>query len=227
MYMIKEMPNEARPRERLYKHGAHVLSNEELIAILLRTGHQSLSVIDLSKSVVYHLESINDLKKITLQEMMQIKGIKLAKAATLLAAIELGKRLAHVESKSRNQIHSPYDIYEFLHQELLLLEQEHFIAIYLNTKGHIIKKETVFIGTINQMIIHPREIFKHAVRLSAAAVIFVHNHPSGDSSPSNADFQATDKLMKTSEIIGIDVIDHIIIGKNEFYSIKQQKKTYL
>jgi DNA repair protein RadC len=176
--------------------GAHVLSNEELIAILLRTGHQNLSVIDLSKSVVYHLESINDLKKITLQEMMQIKGIKLAKAATLVAAIELGKRLANNHHEVKNRIQSPYDIYNLLQQELAVLEQEHFITIYLNTKSQIIKRETVFIGTINQMIIHPREIFKHAVRLSAAAVLFVHNHPTGDSTPSNADLQATENLLK-------------------------------
>ena len=111
--------------------------------------------------------------------------------------------------------------------ELSHLEQEHFICLYLNTKSELIKKETIFIGTINQTLIHPREIYRHAIKCSAAAIIFVHNHPSGDSTPSKADYQSTSSLMESSDIIGIDLIDHIVIGHHEFYSLKEHKKTKL
>ncbi|MDI6451953.1 RadC family protein [Peloplasma aerotolerans] len=225
MYLVKEMPKEERPRERLLAYGANALSNEELLAILLRTGRKDLSVLELSKNVLYHLESLEDLKRMTVQELLQVKGIKEAKATTIIAAIELGKRLSNLNREKKSLIQSPYDVYMLLHHELSHLEQEHFICIYLNTKSEVIKKDTIFIGTINQTLIHPREIYKHAIKLSAAAVLFVHNHPSGDSTPSKADIKATTSLMEASTIMGIDLIDHIIIGHHEYYSLKEQKKT--
>jgi DNA repair protein RadC len=225
MYLVKEMPKEERPRERLLAYGANALSNEELLAILLRTGRKDLSVLELSKNVLYHLESLEDLKRMTVQELLQVKGIKEAKATTIIAAIELGKRLSNLNREKKSLIQSPYDVYMLLHHELSHLEQEHFICIYLNTKSEVIKKDTIFIGTINQTLIHPREIYKQAIKLSAAAVLFVHNHPSGDSTPSKADIKATTSLMEASTIMGIDLIDHIIIGHHEYYSLKEQKKT--
>lgn len=225
MYLVKEMPKEERPRERLLAYGANALSNEELLAILLRTGRKDLSVLELSKNVLYHLESLEDLKRMTVQELLQVKGIKEAKATTIIAAIELGKRLSNLNREKKSLIQSPYDVYMILHHELSHLEQEHFICIYLNTKSEVIKKDTIFIGTINQTLIHPREIYKQAIKLSAAAVLFVHNHPSGDSTPSKADIKATTSLMEASTIMGIDLIDHIIIGHHEYYSLKEQKKT--
>ncbi|MCR3906904.1 MAG: DNA repair protein RadC [Tenericutes bacterium] len=227
MYLIKEMPKEERPRERLVAYGVGALSNEELLAILLRTGRKDLSVLELSKNVLYHLESLEDLKRISVFELLQVKGIKEAKATTIIAAIELGKRLSNLNREKKISIHSPYDVYMMLQHELSYLEQEHFICIYLNTKSEVIKKDTIFIGTINQTLIHPREIYKQAIKLSASAVLFVHNHPSGDSKPSNADIKATTSLMEASTIMGIDLIDHIIIGHNEYYSLKEQKKTKL
>ncbi len=225
MYLIKEMPEEGRPRERLLSYGVSSLSNEELIAILLRTGMKDLSVIELSKNVLYHLENLEDLKRITVHELLEIKGIKLAKAATLIAAIELGKRLSMIQKIGQYKLTSPDDVYHLMHPELSYLEQEHFVCLYLNTKSELILKKTIFIGTVNQTLIHPREIFRQAIRLSASALIFVHNHPSGDSTPSKADLIATQSLTETSEIVGIDLVDHIIIGHHEFYSLKQQKKT--
>ena len=225
MYLIKEMPKDERPRERLIESGVAALSNEELLAILLRTGRKDLSVMELSKNVLYHLESLEDLKRMTVLELMQVNGIKEAKATTIIAAIELGKRLSNLKKIEKISVKSGYDVYQLLSQDLTHLEQEHFICLYLNTKSELIKKETVFIGTINQTLIHPREIYRHAIKLSAAAIIFVHNHPSGDSTPSKADFVATNSLMETSRIMGIDVIDHIVIGNHEFYSLKDQKKT--
>jgi len=225
MYLVKEMPMTERPRERLIESGASSLSNEELLAILLRTGRKDLSVLELAKNVLYHLESLEDLKRITVLELLQINGIKIAKATTVVAAIELGKRLSNLHKIEKISVKSAFDVYHLLYQDLTHLEQEHFICLYLNTKSELIKKETIYIGTINQTLIHPREIFKHAIKLSAAAIIFAHNHPSGDSTPSKADFQATTSLMGSSAIMGIDVIDHIVIGNHEYYSLKDQKKT--
>ncbi|HBY65974.1 MAG TPA: hypothetical protein DEG42_06335 [Acholeplasmataceae bacterium] len=225
MYLVREMPMTERPRERLIESGASSLSNEELLAILLRTGRKDLSVLELAKNVLYHLESLEDLKRITVLELLQINGIKIAKATTVVAAIELGKRLSNLQKIEKVSVKSAFDVYHLLYQDLTHLEQEHFICLYLNTKSELIKKETIYIGTINQTLIHPREIFKHAIKLSAAAIIFAHNHPSGDSTPSKADFQATTSLMGSSAIMGIDVIDHIVIGNHEYYSLKDQKKT--
>ena len=227
MYLVKEMPKNERPRERLIENGVSALSNEELLAVLLRTGMQDLSVLELSKNVLYHLESLEDLKRMSVEELLTVKGIKEAKACTIVAAIELGKRLANHQESRKKVINTTIDVYHLLAGELSHLMQEHFICLYLNTKSEVLKKETVFIGTINQTLIHPREIFKTAIKLSAAAVIFVHNHPTGDSTPSKADKDATYMLMEGSLYMGIDFIDHIVIGKNEYYSIKEQKKTRL
>ncbi|MDX9692288.1 MAG: DNA repair protein RadC [Acholeplasmataceae bacterium] len=224
MYIVKEMPKEERPRERLMHHGVQALSNDELLAILLRTGRKDLSVIELSKSVLYHLDALSDLKNIKVEELMLVNGIKEAKACTLIAAIELGRRLSQSKQKVKSKIESPSDVYFLLAHELSHLSQEHFICIYLNTKSEVIKSETLFIGTLNQTLIHPREIFRQAVKLSASAIIFVHNHPTGDSNPSKADVLATEQLKEASRVMGIDVVDHIIIGHFEFYSMKEQKK---
>lgn len=227
MYLIKEMLESERPRERLRSEGVFALSNVELIAILLRTGMKDLSVIELSKNVLYHLENLEDLRRMTIEELIQIPGIKAAKAATLIAAIELGKRLSYLPKTSQYRLISPHDVYHLMHPELSYLEQEHFVCIYLNTKSEMLKKETVFKGTVNQTLIHPREIFRQAIRLSASAIIFVHNHPTGDSTPSKADIKATETLIESSRVIGIELMDHIIIGHHEFYSLKEQKKTRL
>lgn len=227
MYFVKEMPKEERPRERLIECGPEALSNEELLAILLRTGDREISVMDLSKKVLYHLNSLEDLKRMTVFELMTIRGIKEAKACALIAAIELGKRLSLVKREGKVVIRSSYDVYHHIHQKISHLMQEHFMCLYLTTKSELITEETIFIGTINQTLIHPREIFKTAVKLSVAAVIFVHNHPTGDSRPSKADLIATETLMQAAELMGIDLIDHIIIGKDEFYSIKDNKQIKL
>ncbi len=221
------MPKEERPRERLCEDGVESLSNEELLAILLRTGSKDESVIDLSKRVLYHLDHLEDLKKMSVHELLTIKGIKLAKAATVIAAIELGRRLAKQGQPKRVKITASADIYHALSAEIGHLEQEHFYALYLNVKGEVIQKVMVFKGTVNQTLIHPREIFKQAIRLASTAVIFCHNHPTGDSSPSKADLVATEKLIDAAQILGIDVVDHVIIGHHEYFSIQAMKKTKL
>ncbi|MCF7931543.1 MAG: DNA repair protein RadC [Acholeplasmataceae bacterium] len=227
MYMIREMAADQRPRERLLTHGAQALSNEELLAILLRSGYQDRSVMDVSRSVISHLASIDDLKRISAEELMTIKGIKNAKATTIVAAIELGRRMTISPKTIKPRIQTPLDVYHRLETRIAHLEQEHFICLYLNTKSEVIKEETLYIGTINQTVIHPREIFRRAVRISSSALIFIHNHPTGDSTPSRADIIATKELQKSGELMGISVVDHIIIGKMEFYSIMAESKTTL
>ncbi len=183
--------------------------------------------MDMAKQILYHLENLDDLKRISVFELMKIEGIKEAKACTVIAAIELGKRVSMMKREDKIQIKSSLDVYHFLSGSLSHLEQEHFIVIYLNVKSEVITKETIFMGTINQTLIHPREIFKTAIRLSAHAILCVHNHPTGDSTPSKADVMATKKISEVAEIMGIDLIDHLIIGRHEFYSIGEGKKTFV
>lgn len=224
MYLIKEMPKDERPRERLLHYGPSALSNDELIAILLRTGDDHLSVIDLAKKVLYHLSSLDDLKRMSAFELMTIPGIKEAKACTMIAAIELGRRLSETKKSEKVIIRSAYDVYHHVHAKVSHLMQEHFMCLYLTIKSELITEETIFIGTINQTLIHPREIFKTAVKVSASAIVFVHNHPTGDATPSKADGLATEQLIQAAQLMGIDFIDHIVIGHHEFYSMKEGKK---
>ncbi len=227
MYLIREMNQTERPRERLLSFGAHALSNEELLAILLSTGTKDHSVLALAHEVLTRIENLSDMKRLTVQEFMHIKGIKAAKATTLIAAIELGRRLAKPTNEINPKITSPYDVFYMLSPDLNHLDQEHFIVLYLNVKSELIKEETIYIGTLNQMVIHPRDIFKKAMQYTASAMVFVHNHPSGNSEPSKADIQTTNQMMKAADIMGIDIVDHLILGKGEFYSIRQNKKTIL
>lgn len=221
MYFIKEMPIKERPREKLIRNGASSLTNVELLAILLRTGNNKKSVIELSKDVLFKLEELNELKEITYNELRKIPGIKIAKASTILAAIELGKRLEKLETTNKI-IESSIEVYEMF-KYLKHKKQETFYCIYLNTKLAVIKQELIYKGTIDQMVIHPREIFKNAIKNSASYIILIHNHPSGDSNPSTADIQTTKMLKDVSEVVGIEILDHIIIGNNEYYSFEEKR----
>lgn len=225
MYMIKEMFKEDRPREKMINNGVETLTNIEIIALILRSGNKNTSVIDLSKKVLDKLEKIQDLKEITIDYLMTIPGIKVAKATTLLAAIELGKRL-EVVNRLNYQILTSHDVYNLM-KDIRKEEQENLYCIYLNTKMFVIKRELIYIGTVNQIAIHPREIFKNAVRLNASFIIISHNHPTGDASPSNADIMTTKTLENAGEMLNILILDHIIIGNEEFYSFKEKQKFIL
>lgn len=221
MYLIKEMPLSERPREKLLNHGVEKLSNVELLAILLRTGNKNKSVIDLSKDVLYKIEQISDLKNVSINELLKIPGIKMAKAATIIAAIELGKRLEQKINKDL-LITTSEDVY-YLMKHLVYEEQEHLYCLYLNAKLGLIKKSLIFIGTVDEVLLHPREIFKDAVKSSASYIILVHNHPTGNANASIADINSTKELMKISKMMDIEIIDHIIIGNREFYSYKEDR----
>ena len=217
--LIKDIPLNERPRERLINKGVEYLSNEDLLAILLKTGTKENSVKVLANNILKQLDDINNLKEINLEKLVKIKGIGKAKACELLAAIELGKRLnKKIDNLNQIKIYSSNSIYEYYQDKLKDKLQEYFYCVYLDTKNHIIKDKLLFIGTINQSLVHPREVFKEAYLLSATSIICIHNHPSGNVNPSNNDIIITKQLKEVGKLLGINVIDHIIIGKDSYYS---------
>ncbi|AEB29533.1 DNA repair protein RadC [Carnobacterium sp. 17-4] len=221
MNLIKEVPIQSRPRERLEQYGEKALANHELLAILLRTGTKGTNVVTLALSMLNQFEDLYYLKTASCQELMTVAGIGRIKAIELKAAIELGTRISQASQIKIGQITSSTKAGEMLLLEMRGLQQEHLVVLYLNTKNEIIKKETIFIGGLNSSIAHPREIFKGAVRYSAARMIVGHNHPSGNPEPSEADIQFTRRMSECGELMGIDLLDHIIIGEHEFISLKE------
>jgi len=218
MTKIKEIPIDDRPIERLLNKGSDALSNDEIIAILLKTGTNSISAKDLALNILNKLENINDLKNINYESLIKIKGIGKSKAAIILAAIELSKRINQEIKIIKNiKMNHPSILFDYYKNLLKDKKQEFFYAVYLNQKNIIIKDKLLFIGTINYSMVHPREIFKEAYLIGAASIVIIHNHPSGDVLPSNEDYHTTNKILEASKILGINVIDHIIIG-NKYYS---------
>lgn len=211
-----------RPRERLIRQGAKSLSNQELIAILLGTGTKKESVLTVANRVLINFEKLHNLKHATLEEIMDIKGIGEAKAVLLLAAIELGRRLATKDLEERFTIRSPEDAATFLMQDMTSLQQEHFVCLFLNVKNQVLHKQTIFVGSLNASIVHPREIFREAVKRSAASIICAHNHPSGVPTPSPEDVDVTSRLYEAGKIVGVDLLDHVIIGDHQFISMKEK-----
>jgi DNA repair protein RadC len=220
--MIRDFPQDERPRERFIQNGPQSLSNHELIAILLRTGTKEESVLQLSNRLLTHFEGLRQLKAATLEEMTEIKGIGSAKAIQILAAVEIGRRIANINYTDRYVIRSPEDGAKYVMNDMRFLTQEHFVCLFLNTKNQVIHKQTVFIGSLNASIVHPREVFREALKRSAASIIALHNHPSGDPTPSREDIEVTKRLVECGKIIGIDLLDHLIIGENKFVSLKEK-----
>lgn len=220
--MIRDVHIADRPRERLIRQGAGSLSNQELIAILLRTGTKSESVLVLANRILSSFDKIQDLKNVTIEELMAVKGVGQAKAVQLLAAAEIGKRLYQKHSEGRYTIRSPEDAAAYLMTDMSSLNQEHLVALFLNVKNEVLHKQTIFIGSLNASIVHPRDIFREAVKRSAASIIISHNHPSGNPSPSPEDIAVTKRLIEAGEIMGIETIDHIIIGDHQFVSLKEK-----
>ncbi|MEK4565765.1 DNA repair protein RadC [Alkalihalobacillus sp. FSL R5-0424] len=220
--LIRDVPVTERPRERLLQLGASVLTNQEIIAILLRTGSKKDSVIDLAGKVLSNFDGLDLLKEATIEELCSIDGIGLAKAVELSAAMELGRRIHTLQTKERYVIRSPEDVSSLVMEDMRFLKQEHFVCLYLNTKNQVIFRHTVFIGSLNASIVHPREVFKEALRRSSASIICLHNHPSGDPSPSREDIDVTKRLYEAGRVLGIELLDHIIIGDRTFISLKEQ-----
>jgi DNA repair protein RadC len=220
--MIRDYPNDERPRERMIQSGAKSLSNQELLAILLRTGTKSESVIQLSNRLLQTFEGLRLLKDASVEEITAIHGIGLAKAIQLMAAVEIGRRISNLTFDDRFSIRSPEDGANFVMNDMRFLSQEHFVCLFLNTKNQVLHKKTIFIGSLNASIVHPREVFKEAFRRSAASIICIHNHPSGDPTPSREDIEVTKRLVECGKIIGIDILDHLIIGEKKYVSLKEK-----
>jgi DNA repair protein RadC len=220
--MIRDFPQDERPRERFIQNGPESLSNHELIAILLRTGTKDESVLQLSNRLLTNFEGLRLLKAATLEEMTEIKGIGQAKAIQVLAAVEIGRRIANLNYNDRYVIRSPEDGANYVMNDMRFLSQEHFVCLYLNTKNQVLHKQTIFIGSLNASIVHPREVFREALKRSAASIICLHNHPSGDPAPSREDIEVTKRLVECGKMIGIDLLDHLIIGENKFVSLKEK-----
>lgn len=220
--MIRDFPVEERPRERLIKNGPESLSNHELLAILLRTGSKSESVIQLANRLLTHFDGFMGLKDAVVEELMSIKGIGQAKAVQIVASVELGRRISNLTFHNRFVIRSPEDGANYVMNDMRFLSQEHFVCVYLNTKNQVIHRQTVFIGSLNASIVHPREVFKEAFRRSAASIICFHNHPSGNPTPSREDIEVTKRLVECGKMLGIEVLDHLIIGDKKYVSMKEK-----
>lgn len=226
--LIKDIPINERPRERLINFGVEYLSNEELLAIILKTGTKNFSVKILANNILKQIDNINDLKNINLEKLTKIKGIGKAKACEILASIELGKRINNkIGNINQIKVLSSNSIYDYYKEKLIDKKQEYFYCVYLDTKNHIIKDKLLFIGTINESLVHPREIFKEAYLLSASGIICVHNHPSGNIEPSQNDIIMTKQLKDIGFLLGIKVLDHIIIGNNNYYSFNDNNLWHL
>lgn len=220
--LMKDIPFEERPRERLLQYGSDVLSHTELLAILLRTGTRHHSVMQLATEILTLSNGIHGLVDMTLGELMSIKGVGEAKAVQLLAGIELGTRLAQRKAKDDVVIRKPEDAAQLMMNELRHLPKEHFVCLFLNTKNYVIAKETMSIGTLNATLVHPRDVFRSAIKHNSASFICLHNHPSGDPAPSQEDISLTARLVETGKLVGIELLDHIIIGDGHYVSLKEQ-----
>ena len=220
--LIKDLPVQERPREGLLQYGPEYLSNRELLAILLETGTRNQSVFALADQLIAHFGSLRALACATYEEMAEIKGIGPAKAARVIAAFELTKRLSNSSLEVREVIRSPQDAADIVMDEMSLLDREHFVILMLNTKHAVIAKKVVSIGHLNASLVHPRELFKDVIKKSSAAVILVHNHPSGDPTPSEDDIRVTQRLCEAGRLLGISVLDHIVIGDKSYVSFREQ-----
>lgn len=217
---IKDLPEDIRPRERLLKEGAEVLSNIEILAILLQTGTRETTALDLASLIMFRFKSLRQLLGATIEELREIKGVGPAKACQVKAALELARRTAKYSDQPRPVIKTPDDAAILVMEEMKHFDREHFRAILLNTKNQVIGTDKVSVGTLNSSVVHPRELFRNAIKRGAASVILLHNHPSGDPTPSREDKDITRRVMEAGNIIGIAVLDHIIIGDNKFISLK-------
>ena len=216
--MIKTLPLEENPREKALTYGIETLNNVELLALILRTGHKNESVIQLSQRLLTEIGGFANLSTVTYADLIALKGIKQAKAIEILSIIEIAKRLKDVSSIEKPLL-NPYDIFGRVHNQLMFLKQEHFLLLCLDNKNKVIKEKTIFIGSLNMSVVTPREVFKEAIAISSAKIVLVHNHPSGDALPSEEDLLMTEQFQKLRQMMSIEVIDHIVVGWNQFYSI--------
>ena len=219
-YKIKELPPDERPRERLLKQGAGALATSELLAIILRTGRQNRNAREVASELLSRFGGVQGVAKAPIEELCAVGGIGETKAVQLKAAFALGSRLTAARGPERPEICSSRDVVALVGDEMRLYEQERFKILLLDTKNRLIRDETVSVGTLNASLVHPREVFRSAIRASSAGIIVCHNHPTGDCRPSREDGETTRRIREAGELVGIHLLDHIIIGDAEYYSYK-------
>jgi DNA repair protein RadC len=220
--ILQNMPRTDRPRERLLAYGAESLSNSELLAILLRSGSQGHSAVLLAAEILQTSGSLSRLARLSITELTQFKGMGQVKAIQLKAAMELGRRMSVDKLGEKPILNEPADVYQFLADSLRGATQEHFIGLFLNNKHELIRKQTIGIGLLNEVLVEPRELFMPAIRENSFAIVCAHNHPSGDPTPSGKDITLTRRLCQSGHILGIEILDHIVIGHDRFISLKRE-----
>jgi len=220
--MIKELPEDERPREKMHDKGAQALGNSELLAILLRTGTRDESALRLAERLLEKQGGLAGISGASESDIAEIKGIGAAKAGTILAAVELGRRVNSLAPTQRAVIRTPDDVATLLMPRLRYETKEYFMAVFLSTKNHVLKTAVISVGSLNASIVHPRELFREAMQASAAAMILAHNHPSGDPSPSPEDVELTRRLVEAGRLLDMAVLDHVIIGDGKFVSLKEK-----
>ena len=220
---IKDISKEDRPRERFLKQGPEALSTAELFAIILRTGSKEENVVEMSNRLISEY-GLDKLFECTLKELQEIKGIGPSKAMQILAISELGKRynqLKRLNDKNQRRITCAKDVFNLFYERLKNEKQEYFYVLMLNNMNYIVEEKLISKGTLDKTLIHPREIFRYAIKNAVSKIILVHNHPDGDPTPSSNDIEITEELAKAGDMIGIKVMDHVIIGRNEKWSWKE------
>lgn len=220
--IVKDLPVSERPREKALKWGVKHLSNRELLAILIRTGCQNLSSLEVADALIRLSGGMTLLNTLSIDELIKIKGIKKVKAVELLACFELVNRVAYVTNEHQDIVEEPRQLYRWLILKMGTLKQEHFGVVFLDTRHHIIDYSIIFKGTLNASIVHPREIFKEAILKSSSSIIIVHNHPSNDLTPSKADIEVTKRIKEVGLLVDIQLIDHLIISQNDYFSFLKQ-----
>jgi len=221
-YKLRDLPQEERPRERLKKFGAEALSLQELIAIILETGNKKENVLRIAQNLLSHFGTLEKLFNASIEELQKVEGIGFAKACRLKAAFKLGERLLSQKQFLRQKIQSPQDVFKLLRFEIGNKKKEHFKILSLDSRNRIISIDDISVGTLNSALVHPREVFFPAIQNLANSIILVHNHPSGDPSPSKNDILVTKKLLSASKILGIPIVDHIILTKDSYLSFKDK-----
>jgi DNA repair protein RadC len=219
---ITDLPYNERPREKLIRYGASELSNSELLAVVLRCGTKSENIINLCNRILIEAGGLNGLFDFSCEEFMKINGIGAAKATQLLSIAELSKRFKSFKSGEISKIKSPKDAVDLIMEEMRYLKEEHLKVIMMNTKNIVISIKDVSIGSLNSSIVHPREVFLEAIKKSSASILICHNHPSGDPTPSTEDIEITKRLIECGKLLGIDILDHLIIGNGRYISLKEK-----
>jgi len=220
--LIRDLPARERPRERLREYGAASLSNAELLAIVLRTGAAAESVLDLATKLLAHFGGLVGLARAGFGELCQVHGLGEAKASQLKAALELGRRLISTTAEERVVVRSPQDVANLLQAEMALLDQEQLRVVLLNTKNQVMGVREVYRGSVNTSLLRPSELFRDAVRENCPALVVVHNHPSGDPTPSAEDVEVTKQIVEAGKLLDIEVLDHLIIGQQKYISLKEK-----